>query len=71
MVDLVAADAAEKLGQELNKIPYKDQSWRGYKTRSRDATLSRYSGIDINQLNLQVRISSSHSGDVSSFVYRR
>ncbi|XP_014675805.1 PREDICTED: integrin-linked protein kinase-like [Priapulus caudatus] len=57
-------DKATQMGQELNKIPYKDQSWRGYKTRSRDATLSRYSGIDINQLNLQVRIASSHSGDL-------
>ena len=31
-----------------------------------DATLSRHSGIDIAQLNLQARISSNHSGDVSS-----
>ncbi|XP_064607588.1 integrin-linked protein kinase-like isoform X2 [Liolophura sinensis] len=57
-------ERAAALGQDLNKIPYKDRSWLGYKTRSRDATLSRHAGIDIQQLNLISRIASTHSGDV-------
>lgn len=57
-------DRAAALGQDLKKVPFKDRSWLGTKTRSRDATLSRNAGIDISQLNLQGRISSGHSGDV-------
>jgi len=30
-----------------------------------DATLSRHSGIDIEQLSLQNRLSTNHSGEVS------
>src|SRR5690606_15376222 len=51
-------------GQDLNKrIPYKDQSWLGTKTRSRDATLSRHSGIPMEDLVLQDKIASTPSGD--------
>ena len=35
-----------------------------------DATLSRHTGIDIKQLNLQARITTSHSGDVWKGVWQ-
>ncbi|VDO96023.1 unnamed protein product [Soboliphyme baturini] len=54
---------ATNLGQDLKRrVPYRDQSWKGTKTRSRDATLSRYSGVDIAQLQLQAEISERPSG---------
>ncbi|XP_067141257.1 integrin-linked protein kinase [Centruroides vittatus] len=56
-------ELAVQSGQDLKKIPYKDQSWMGTKTRSRDATLSRHSGININELNLQVKLASTPSGE--------
>jgi hypothetical protein len=36
----------------MRKQEFKDQSWLGLKTRSRDATLSRHKGININELYL-------------------
>lgn len=56
-------ELAVQLGQDLKKIPYKDQTWLGTKTRSRDATLSRHSGININELNFQVKLASTPSGE--------
>ena len=38
---------------------YKDQSWLGLKTRSRDATLSRHKGININELYLHTKIATT------------
>uniref|UniRef100_T1J3B5 Protein kinase domain-containing protein n=1 Tax=Strigamia maritima TaxID=126957 RepID=T1J3B5_STRMM len=55
-------ELALKCGQDLKKIPYQDQSWLGTKTRSRDATLSRHSGINLNDLNLQSKIATTPSG---------
>jgi integrin-linked kinase len=49
-------------GQELKKISIKDQSWT-YKTRSRDATLSRHKGINIEDLKLHTKVSISPSGE--------
>lgn len=63
-------ERAQAMGQDQQKIPFKDRSWLGYKTRSRDATLSRHSGIDIAQLNLKSRISSNHSGDIWQGVWQ-
>lgn len=57
-------ERAASLGQDLQKIPFKDRTWLAYKTRSRDALLSRHQGIDIAQLNLVNHIASTHSGDV-------
>lgn len=57
-------ERAAQLGQDLTKIPFKDRSWLGYKTRSRDALLSRHTGIDIAQLNLVSHIATTHSGEV-------
>lgn len=48
---------AVDLGQDLKKIHFKDQSWLGLKTRSRDATLSRYRGINIKEVDLKEKIS--------------
>lgn len=50
-------------GQELKKIHFKDQSWLGLKTRSRDATLSRHKGINIKDLTLQEMLCKSPSGE--------
>lgn len=56
-------DRALQLGQDLQKIPFKDRSWLGYKTRSRDALLSRHTGIDIKQLNLSNQVAVTHAGE--------
>ncbi|CAO1360446.1 unnamed protein product [Diamesa serratosioi] len=56
-------DLAIESGQELKKISIKDQSWLGLKTRSRDATLSRYKGIAIEDLQLHTKVSISPSGE--------
>ncbi|CAG2174555.1 unnamed protein product, partial [Oppiella nova] len=53
------------------KIPYKDQSWLGTKSRSRDATLSRYSGLTLQELHLQHKISSTPSGETWRGVWQR
>lgn len=49
-------------GQDLQKIKFKDQSWLGQKTRSRDATLSRHKGINARELDLKQVIAKTHSG---------
>uniref|UniRef100_A0A4D5R9F9 Integrin-linked protein kinase n=2 Tax=Scolopendra TaxID=41364 RepID=A0A4D5R9F9_SCOVI len=63
-------ELAVQNGQELKKIPFKDQSWLGTKTRSRDATLSRHSGINLNDLNLQAKIVSTPSGDTWKGIWQ-
>ncbi|XP_065210633.1 integrin-linked protein kinase-like [Planococcus citri] len=50
-------------GQDLKKINFRDQSWLGLKTRSRDATLSRHKGINIADLSLHTKLGSSHNGE--------
>ncbi|XP_052794111.1 integrin-linked protein kinase-like isoform X1 [Mya arenaria] len=57
-------ERAASLGQDLQKIPFKDRSWLGYKTRSRDALLSRHTGINIDQLQLNGHMATTHSGEV-------
>jgi len=54
---------AAQLGQDLKTKEFKDQSWLGLKTRSRDATLSRHKGININELYLHTKIATSPSGE--------
>uniref|UniRef100_A0A1L8DMM9 Putative tyrosine kinase specific for activated gtp-bound n=1 Tax=Nyssomyia neivai TaxID=330878 RepID=A0A1L8DMM9_9DIPT len=56
-------DLAVESGQELRKINFKDQSWLGLKTRSRDATLSRYKGINIRDLELHTKLAIPASGE--------
>lgn len=58
----VLHDIAVEAGQDLKKIKFKDQSWLGMKTRSRDATLSRHKGINFKELDLKQKMSESHSG---------
>ncbi|KAL3275029.1 hypothetical protein HHI36_019801 [Cryptolaemus montrouzieri] len=54
--------SAVEAGQDLKKIKFKDQSWLGLKTRSRDATLSRHKGINIKELHLKKELASTQSG---------
>lgn len=54
---------AVESGQELKKISFKDQSWLGLKTRSRDATLSRYKGINIQDLMLHTKLAITAGGE--------
>lgn len=56
-------ELAVETGQELKKISFKDQSWLGLKTRSRDATLSRHKGINVKDLSLLEMICRSQSGE--------
>lgn len=56
-------ERAADLGQDLRKREFKDQSWLGLKTRSRDATLSRHKGININELYLHTKIAQSPTGE--------
>ncbi|XP_044272381.1 integrin-linked protein kinase [Tribolium madens] len=58
----VLHDMAVEAGQDLKKIIFKDQSWLGLKTRSRDATLSRHKGINIKELHRREEIASTPSG---------
>ncbi|XP_018019873.1 integrin-linked protein kinase homolog pat-4 [Hyalella azteca] len=51
-------------GQKLERVAFKDQSWLGLKTRSRDATLSRHKGINIQDLSLQLKIADTPSGEM-------
>ncbi|XP_063701496.1 integrin-linked protein kinase [Culicoides brevitarsis] len=53
---------AVETGQELRKISFKDQSWSS-KTRTKDATLSRFKGINIQDLTLQRKLAISPSGE--------
>ena len=52
-------DRAVSCGQDMKVREYKDQSWLGLKTRSRDATLSRHKGININELYLHTKIATT------------
>jgi len=56
-------ERAAQAGQDLRKKEFKDQSWLGLKTRSRDATLSRHKGININELYLHTKIATTPSGE--------
>ncbi|KAL9901904.1 integrin-linked protein kinase [Glossina fuscipes] len=56
-------DLAERNGQEMKKISFKEQSWLGFKTRSRDATLSRFKGISMGDLDLHTKIGVTPSGE--------
>lgn len=57
------SEIAIEHGQNVSqKIPFRDETWRNTKTRTRDATLSRYTGVDIQSLELSKSIAQSHSG---------
>ena len=54
---------AVDFGQDLKRVGFKDQSWLGLKTRSRDATLSRHKGINIQELSLHKKLAVTASGE--------
>lgn len=56
-------DLAIENGQELKRISFNDQSWLGLKTRSGDATLSRYKDIKIRDLELYSKLAVTSSGE--------
>lgn len=61
------AERLIELAQEYHqnvetRIPFKDLNWSS-KSRSKDSTLSRHSGIPIEDLHLQEKIASTQSGD--------
>lgn len=64
-------DIAVEAGQDLKKIKFKDQSWLGLKTRSRDATLSRFKGINIKDLKLLEKIATKPSGDSYRAIWQK
>ncbi|XP_066445031.1 LOW QUALITY PROTEIN: integrin-linked protein kinase [Eleutherodactylus coqui] len=56
---------AEKMGQSMNRIPYKDTFWKGTtRTRPRNGTLNKQAGIDYKQLTLSHKINDNHSGEL-------
>uniref|UniRef100_A0A665WJ70 Scaffold protein ILK n=1 Tax=Echeneis naucrates TaxID=173247 RepID=A0A665WJ70_ECHNA len=56
---------AEKLGQNLTKIPFKDSFWKGTtRTRPRNGTLNKHAGIDYKQLSLLAKINENQSGEL-------
>jgi len=58
----ILKEIAKDHGQDFKVIKYKDQSSLGYKTRSRDATLSRYKGISLGDLRREKIIGETQSG---------
>ena len=64
-------DLALQYGQDLKKIKYKDQSYLGLKTRSRDATLSRYKGINVKDLLLREKIAETPSGTSFRAIWQK
>uniref|UniRef100_A0A7N8XP52 Scaffold protein ILK n=1 Tax=Mastacembelus armatus TaxID=205130 RepID=A0A7N8XP52_9TELE len=56
---------AEKMGQSLTKIPFKDTFWKGTtRTRPRNGTLNKHAGIDYKQLSLLAKINENQSGEL-------
>ncbi|CAL1261418.1 unnamed protein product [Larinioides sclopetarius] len=64
-------ELANQLGQDTEKIPYKDQSWLGFKTRSRDGTLSRHSFISLKELSFNYKIAVKPSGETWRGVWQQ
>ncbi|XP_064209256.1 integrin-linked protein kinase-like [Anguilla rostrata] len=58
-------ERAEKLGQSLTKVPFKDSFWKGTtRTRPRNGTMNKLAGIDYKQLSLLTKINENHSGEL-------
>ncbi|CAG00468.1 unnamed protein product [Tetraodon nigroviridis] len=59
-------EKAEKMGQNMTKVPYKETFWKGtMRTRPRNGTLNKQAGIDYKQLSLLAKINENQSGEVS------
>uniref|UniRef100_A0AAQ6ANM8 Protein kinase domain-containing protein n=1 Tax=Amphiprion ocellaris TaxID=80972 RepID=A0AAQ6ANM8_AMPOC len=58
-------EKAEKLGQSMTKVPYKETFWKGtMRTRPRNGTLNKQAGIDYKQLSLLAKINENQSGEL-------
>ncbi|XP_016336919.1 scaffold protein ILK [Sinocyclocheilus anshuiensis] len=58
-------ELAEKQGQSLTKVPFKDTFWKGTtRTRPRNGTLNKQAGIDYKQLSMLAKINENHSGEL-------
>uniref|UniRef100_A0A7N6BXI1 Scaffold protein ILK n=1 Tax=Anabas testudineus TaxID=64144 RepID=A0A7N6BXI1_ANATE len=58
-------EKAEKMGQTMSKIPYKETFWKGtMRTRPRNGTLNKQAGIDYKQLSLLAKINENQSGEL-------
>ncbi|RVE63904.1 hypothetical protein OJAV_G00140930 [Oryzias javanicus] len=58
-------EKAEKMGQSMSKIPYKETFWKGtMRTRPRNGTLNKQAGIDYKQLSLLAKINENQSGEL-------
>uniref|UniRef100_A0A669DE81 Scaffold protein ILK n=1 Tax=Oreochromis niloticus TaxID=8128 RepID=A0A669DE81_ORENI len=58
-------EKAEKMGQNLTKIPFKDSFWKGTtRTRPRNGTLNKQAGIDYRQLSLALKVNENQSGEL-------
>uniref|UniRef100_A0A8C1A2Y5 Integrin-linked kinase n=1 Tax=Cyprinus carpio carpio TaxID=630221 RepID=A0A8C1A2Y5_CYPCA len=58
-------ELAEKQGQSLTKVPFKDTFWKGTtRTRPRNGTLNKQAGIDYKQLSMLTKINENHSGEL-------
>ncbi|XP_034024252.1 integrin-linked protein kinase [Thalassophryne amazonica] len=58
-------EKAEKMGQNLTKIPFKDTFWKGTtRTRPRNGTLNKHAGVDYRQLSLLAKINDNQSGEL-------
>lgn len=63
-IALALIDFAQEHGQDPSRrLNYKDTSWVGVKARSRDATLSRYTGINIDDIAFEEKIAVTPSGE--------
>ncbi|KAK2828673.1 hypothetical protein Q5P01_019707 [Channa striata] len=58
-------EKAEKMGQNMTKVPYKETFWKGtMRTRPRNGTLNKQAGIDYKQLSLLAKINENQSGEL-------
>lgn len=64
-------ELAVQLGQDTKRIPFKDENWLGTKTRSRDATLSRHSGINMKEISFEVKIANTPSGETWKGLWQK
>uniref|UniRef100_A0A8C5BU03 Protein kinase domain-containing protein n=1 Tax=Gadus morhua TaxID=8049 RepID=A0A8C5BU03_GADMO len=61
----ILKEKAEKLGQNLTKVPFKDSFWKGTtRTRPRNGTLNKLAGVDFKQLSLLAKINENQSGEL-------
>uniref|UniRef100_A0A8C4YXK1 Scaffold protein ILK n=1 Tax=Gadus morhua TaxID=8049 RepID=A0A8C4YXK1_GADMO len=62
---LMILERAEKQGQSLTKVPYRETFWKGtMRTRPRNGTLNKQAGVDFKQLSLLAKINENQSGEL-------